>query len=370
MGRVCFPVSRLTLQRDRMALQGKVSVGTNTKALLRSIQPDRIAVIAHENIDEMAAQGLVEARVKAVINAAPTMDGHYCLYGPAILLRAGIPIFEIAQHDYDAFHDDMDIAIEGSSIIQLSDRTIKMVPFTLEQWILLNEHAQNNVEQQLRDFIDNTLHFAALEKENITNPLPLPFIKTVMLNKHVLVVVRGKSHKQDLLALQPYIDDVQPVLIGVDGGADALLSLGYKPDVIIGDMDSVSDAALYCGAELVVHAYPDGRAPGLLRLQELKLHAVTVKARGISEDAALLLAHEKNAKQIVIVGAHTNMNEFLAKGRKGMGSTLLVRMKVGAKLIDAKGVSTLIAKRVQTQLVEEVDYAEASQGHYRYSRME
>lgn len=355
-------MARLTLQREAVAFQGKVNVGTNTKALLRSIQPHRVAVIVHENIDEMAAHGLIEAHVKAVINAAPTMNGHYPLHGPAILLRAGIPIFEIARHDYYAFQDDMAISVDEDSSIQLSDRTIASVPFTLERWMLLNEHAQSNVGKQLDYFIDNTLHYASLEKSSVTSALSLPFIKTVMLNKQVLIVVRGRGYKQDLLSLQRYINVMHPVLIGVDGGADALLELGYKPDVIIGDMDSVSDAALFCGAELIVHAYPDGRAPGLQRLHELNLNAVTIKANGISEDVALLLAYEKKAQQIVTIGAHTCMNEFLAKGRKGMGSTLLVRMKVGSKLIDAKGISTL--------LVKEDRYADANDGINRYPSVE
>lgn len=363
-------MARLTLQREEVAFQGKVNVGMNTKALLRSIQPHRIAVLVHENIDEMAAHGLIEAKVKAVINAAPTMNGHYPLYGPAILLRAGIPIIEIARQDYYAFEDDMDIIVDQSSFIQLSEHTIASVPFTLERWMILNEQAQNNIGKQLNHFIDNTLNYAALEKNMVISPMSLPFIKTVLHNKPVLIVVRGRGYKQDLLTLQHYINTVKPVLIGVDGGADAMLRLGYKPDLIVGDMDSVSDEALYSGAELIVHAYRDGRAPGLQRLHELNLNAATIEASGTSEDVALLLAYEKKAKQIVTVGAHTCMNEFLAKGRKGMGSTMLVRMKVGAKLIDAKGISMLFPGHVNDQHGEEVGYAHAHEGFNRYPSVE
>jgi uncharacterized membrane-anchored protein len=140
---------------------------------------------------------------------------------------------------------------------------------------------------------------------------------------------------------------MKPVLIGVDGGADALLEAGSKPDVIIGDFDSVSDTALRCGASLVVHAYADGNAPGAARLDALGLPYTRFLAAGTSEDIAMLLAFEKGAELIVAVGTHNSMVEFLDKGRPGMASTFLVRMKVGPILVDAKGVSRLYRSQVR-----------------------
>ncbi len=146
--------------------------------------------------------------------------------------------------------------------------------------------------------------------------------------------------------LRPYIREYRPILLGVDGGADALLEAGYRPDVIVGDMDSVSDAALTSGAEVVVHAYPDGRAPGLQRVQDLGVRAVVFPAAGTSEDVAMLLADEKGASLIVAVGTHATLVEFLDKGRQGMASTFLTRLRVGGKLVDAKGVSRLYRSRI------------------------
>lgn len=350
MGRVCFPVGPLTLQRAEVTVHGQVSVGANTKILLRSIEPHRIAVISHEDLDEMAAQSLIEAQVKAVINAAPTISGHYPLYGPALLLQSGIPILEISERDFEYFDNGMDVWIHNFSYIELADRSIAATPLTLEHCVNMNRLAQQNFGELLNDFIDNTLFYALQDKDSITSPLHTPPLKTSFMNRHVVVVVRGQGYKNDLYSLQSYIDEVKPALIGVDGGADALLEQGYKPDIIIGDMDSVSDEALRCGAEIVVHAYGDGRAPGMTRVASLGLEAGTIRAKGISEDVALLLAYEKCAELIIIVGSHTCMYDFLAKGRKGMGSSLLVRMKVGAKLIDAKGFSKLFntaARRIQ-----------------------
>jgi uncharacterized membrane-anchored protein len=139
------------------------------------------------------------------------------------------------------------------------------------------------------------------------------------------------------------------VLIGVDGGADALLDRGAVPDLIIGDFDSVSERALRCGAQLIVHGFTDGRAPGAERLDELGLPYTVFSAPGTSEDVAMLLAYEKGAELMVAVGTHNSMVEFLDKGRAGMASTFLVRMKVGDALVDAKGVSRLYRSSVRTK---------------------
>jgi len=176
----------------------------------------------------------------------------------------------------------------------------------------------------------------------------VPDVATQIDGRHVLVVVRGYDYKEDLQALRPYIRDYRPVLIGVDGGADALREAGYQPDMIVGDMDSVSDDSLTCGAEVVVHAYADGRAPGLPRVQELGVDAITFPAAATSEDVAMLLADEKGARLIVAVGTHATLVEFLDKGRSGMASTFLTRLRIGGKLVDAKGVSRLYRSRIST----------------------
>jgi uncharacterized membrane-anchored protein len=160
-------------------------------------------------------------------------------------------------------------------------------------------------------------------------------------------VVRGYNYKEDLAALRPYIKDVHPILIGVDGGADALIEHGYRPNLILGDMDSVSERALTSGAEIVLHAYPNGVAPGEERLTALGLPHKTLKVSGTSEDMAFLLAHGKGADLIVAVGSHGNLREFLDKGRMGMASTFLVRLRVGEILVDAKGVSRMYRGRMR-----------------------
>lgn len=336
---------RIDRQRNGTAeleLEGTVRVGDSTKRLLLGIDPRQIIVIRHRDLDDVAAESIIRAKVRAVINAQPTMSGRYPIFGGKMLLEAGIPVLEIAEEHFGRFADGMAVRLFADRI-ELGGEAdaIPAKPFTMDRWRELNEAARHHLHEELNDFIDNTLHYAGKEKEFVTRPLVWPPLNTRIANRHAVVVVRGSGYQNDLKAIKDYIADYRPVLIGVDGGADALLECGYKPDLIVGDMDSVTDEALCCGAELLVHAYPDGRAPGLERVRKLRLEAHLVPAPGTSEDIALLLAYEKQAELIVTLGAHTHMLDFLQKGRKGMGSTLLVRMKIGSRLVDAKGVSKL-----------------------------
>ncbi|MEC0230949.1 putative cytokinetic ring protein SteA [Paenibacillus alba] len=320
--------------------KGKISVGAITKVLLRDLPPGRIVVLQHRDLDEVVAQELIDHKVKAVINCLTTMSGAYPTQGPLMLLQAQIPIWEVDSSMFDFFTANSEIAIYENEV-RIGHFHMACASFTKEKWLHFQQlaHAQSN--QLLEQFIENSLTYAMREKKAVLEPLPLLPLQTEMTDKHVLIVSRGKGYKKDLLAAKAFIAEVKPILIGVDGGADALLELGYQPHFIVGDMDSVTDEALFCGAEIIVHAYPDGTAPGLARTNRLGLFAHVLPCFGTSEDAALLLANEHGAQWLVTVGAHTHMIDFLEKGREGMGSTLLVRMKIGARLVDIKSIGVL-----------------------------
>ncbi len=335
-------------ERIQGPIIGIAVVGRNTKQVLRKAKPQQILVLDHRDLDEMAAMSIIELKCMAVINSASSMSGDYPSKGPLLLLEAGIPILEIEPLHFSIFEDDMQIHIEEQ--ITCSKHPLISVPylrFSKEKWEAKQQIADSNVGIRLSDFIDNTLKYAQKEKDFVILPLEVPSLRTMMNSKHVVVVVRGSGYKNDLQALKDYIEDYRPILIGVDGGADALMEYGYIPDLIVGDMDSVSDDALRLGKEIIVHAYPDGRAPGMTRVQALGLKAEQIPSYGTSEDVAMLLAYEQKAELIVTLGTHTHMIDFLEKGRKGMASTILVRMKIGSKLVDAKGVSKLYHRPMQ-----------------------
>jgi uncharacterized membrane-anchored protein len=283
---------------------------------------------------------LIEAGVKAVINAGKTMSGRIMTKGPLMLLQSEIPVLEINPLWFPFFQDGMSIELNESGI-SFEHIVIPCTLFTRSRWSQLYEQAAGCFHERLAGFIDNSLYYADKERSFILSPFPCPRLRTKLEGSHVVVVSRGNGYREDLDTIRAYIKRNRPVLVAVDGGADALLGNGFVPDLIIGDMDSVTDAALRCGAEIIVHSYSDGRSPGLERVRSLGLTCETLSAPGTSEDIALLLAYEMKAEWIVSIGAHSHMNEFLEKGRAGMGSTLLVRMKIGGKLIDMKGIHYL-----------------------------
>lgn len=335
---MALPVGR---RRSRAAAR-VARVDRRTKDLLRRVQPGEVAVIDHEDLDRVAAEGLVERGVAAVVNAAPSISGRYPTLGPLILLEAGIPLVDsVGPLLMSKVREGDEVWLDGDRIYVGDELVGVGVRQTKESVRSAMAVAQQGLAEQFERFARNTLDYLARERDLLFGGAGLPSLDHDLTGRHVLVVVRGPDYKNDLAALRPYIREVRPVLVGVDGGADALLEEGYRPDLIVGDMDSVSEEALRSGAELVVHAYRDGYAPGEARLRALGLPYKVLRASGMSEDVAFLLAHEKGADLIVAVGTHGNLREFLDKGRRGMASTFLVRLRVGEILVDAKGVSRM-----------------------------
>jgi uncharacterized membrane-anchored protein len=294
---------------------------------------------------------LIQKKVKGVLNYSPSMTGHYPSLGTIKLIEANIPVFDVDQpiKVKDVLSQGDTITIEEQELwvhkLKASYFLTTLTPYTQDHIQKKLSIAKTKLVDSLRMFTQNTLEFAQKEMNEILKPIQLPPLNVQFENRHVVVVTRGSGYIDDLRAIKGYIDEKKPLLIGVDGGADAILACGYSPDIIIGDMDSVSIEALKSGAEVIVHAYEDGHAPGLEFLSRNGIQAHSFSCFGTSEDAAHLLAYEAGALLIVTLGSHTNMVDFLEKGRKGMGSTLLVRLKIGERLVDAKGVRLLYPHR-------------------------
>ncbi len=331
-----------------MICKGIVKKDYKTKNLVKRLAFGDIALIKHRDIDEVAALSLIDRRPRLILNAEKSISGKYPNRGPHILVNSGIDIIDLENENiFEKIEDGIDLKIIENRIY-CDDKLIGRGTLLSKDYINDQiELSKLNIESELDNFIENTLDYAKREKSMILGRINLPDIAIDMNNKHVLVVVRGKDYKEDLAAIRTYIQEMKPILIGVDGGGDALLEFGYIPDIVIGDMDSVSDKCLRKCKEIIVHAYDNGFAPGLNRVKGLELNHTTFPSHGTSEDIAMLLAYEKGADFIVAVGTHTNMIDFLEKGRKGMASTFLVRLKVGSKLIDAKGVNKLYKERIK-----------------------
>ncbi len=328
--------------RPEAPIEGTARLGERTKHLVKRLRPGDVAVIDHLNIDRIAAEELIEAGVAAVLNASPSSDGRYPNSGPLMLAHAGVRLIDAPGAGLFQLLKDGDRVRISAGTVLIGDQEVLRghVLGTAELESQLEEQRER-IDEALAEFAENTVAHVRQETDLLTGTVEFPNTRATFRDRHVLIVVRGDRHRRDLKALRAYIRDVRPLIVAVDGGADGVLEAGLKPDVILGDMDSASDAALACGAELVVHAYPDGRAPGCERLVEAGLPHTVVPAAGTSEDVAMLMAFEKGAALIVSVGAHFNLIEFLDRKRGGMSSTFLTRLRIGERLVDAKGVSRL-----------------------------
>ncbi|KPU28102.1 thiamin pyrophosphokinase [Caloranaerobacter sp. TR13] len=330
-----------------MRIKGIVKKDQKTKRLIYKLRPGDIALLCHEDIDEIAAEALIKSKVKCIINTEKTITGYYPNKGPLKLLKSRIPIYETDDRSiFNLVKNGEIIEIEDNKVFYLNECIGKCRLIEEDEILSLYNLGCKNFDTKLNDFIDNTIFYIKKEKNWIVNKVDLPKVETLIKNRHVLIVVRGNGYKEDLRAIFDYIKSKKPVLIGVDGGGDALLEFGLVPDIVIGDLDSVSDRCLQLCKEIIVHAYPNGYAPGMARVKDKGLEAKIFSSIGTSEDIAMLLAYNYGAELIVSVGTHNCMIDFLEKGRKGMSSTFLVRTKIGSKLVDAKGINKLYDEKL------------------------
>jgi uncharacterized membrane-anchored protein len=326
---------------------GNARLGRRTKDLVKRLRPGDVAIIDHTDLDRVSAEELVDAGVRAVVNVSPSSSGRFPNPGPLELVRAGVCLVDAPGADlFDTVSEGELLTLRSGALWRNGTRLAEGVELTERDLVAALAEQQGRVTEALEAFADNTLRHLRDEGRLLADGIDFPALKTRFRDRHAVVVARGPGYKRDLRIVRPYIRNFKPVLVAVDGGADALLEMGLKPELIVGDFDSVSDAALRAGAELLVHAYPDGRAPGAERLRGLGLQYETVAAPGISEDVALLLAHDRGAELIVAVGTHFNLVEFMERDRAGMASTFVTRLKVGESLVDAKGVSRLVSGRI------------------------
>jgi len=328
--------------RAEAPIEGTARLGERTKHLVKRLRPGEVAVIDHIDIDRIAAEELIEAGVVAVLNASPSSQGRYPNAGPLLLARAGVRLIDAPGAGlFERLKDGDRVRVAGDTVFRGVEEVARGRVLGIAELEQEMQEHRKRIDEALAEFAENTVAHVREETDLLTGNVAFPPTRASFRDRHVLIVVRGDRHRRDLKALRAYIRDVRPLIVAVDGGADGVLEAGLRPDVILGDMDSASDAALCCGAELIVHAYPDGRAPGRERLLAAGLDHQVVPAAGTSEDVAMLMAHEKGAALIVSVGAHFNLVEFLDRKRGGMSSTFLTRLKIGERLVDAKGVSRL-----------------------------
>jgi uncharacterized membrane-anchored protein len=341
-------VARPVLGRSEpRTLRGRARLGRRTKLLARRLARGEIAIIDHPGLDRVSAEDMIAARVCAVINCSRSLSDSYPNMGPLLLAEAGIALIDVPDDSlFERCRDGELLEVTSHGELRRDGELLAAGrALGLAELQAQTRARRDQIGEALERFALNTIEHMREERELLAGKLELPPLASDFRDRPALVVVRGGGYLDDLRSLRSYIRDVRPIIVAVDGAVDGLLDAGLRPDMIVGDMDSASDRALRCGAELVAHAYSDGHAPGRDRLERLGLAHAVVAVPGTSEDAAMLIAAEKGASLIVAVGSQLNLVEFLDRDRKGASSSFLTRLRIGEILVDAKGVSRLYRPR-------------------------
>lgn len=327
---------------------GIARVDKNTKRLLDRVGPGDIVILDELDLDRITADALVDADVAAVINASPSISGRYPNLGPEVLVAHGIVLIDDAGPEvFKRINDGQRVRVDEDAVY-IGDRRVARGEELgeLEVADKMSE-AKAGLVDHLEAFSGNTIEFIRSESPLLIDGVGVPDVDIRLADRHVVVVSDGPGHLEDLKRIKPFIKEYAPVLVGVDRGADSLIEAGYRPDLIIGDPENIKSSTLKCGAQVVLPADPDGHAPGLERIQDLGVGAMTFPAAGSASDLALLLVDHHEASLIVTVGQAASIDEFFDRGRRDTNpSTFLTRLKVGSKIVDAKAVATLYRSRV------------------------
>ena len=324
-------------------IKGRAYKNEFTKKLTENVSKNNIAIIKHRAIDLVAAQDLLYRNVKAIINCEKTIDKKYSLDGINFMLDNKMKIYDISDKNFfDTVLDGDLIYIDNLNKIYINKRLFSnCVPVTKYDCTKIIDENKKNAIKSNYCFIKNTMKYINCELEYFIHENKTPEIITNIKDREVIIVSRGRNYREDLKTVKRFIINKNIIIISVDGGANAITDIGLKSNIIIGDMDSVNDRSLFNCNEILIHQYSNGYAPGLNRIQSMGLGYKLLQIKGTSEDAAIYMAKLKGASTIYMIGSHTGIEEFTEKGRGGMGSTTILRMLIGSKIVDLKGVSTV-----------------------------
>jgi uncharacterized membrane-anchored protein len=336
-----------TLSRTRHepllpGLHGPARVERRAGALARRARPGDLAVIEHLDLDGPSAQLLVDARVAAVVNAAPSISGRYPNIGPQLLMAAGIPLLDAVGPEVMRLVDDGEkLRLDGDTLYRGDQPVCHGTLMTPQSVAAAMETARANLGAQLRSFAHATTEHLRRERDLLLDGSGVPGVGTPLAGRPVVVVTRGRGSEQDLRSLRSWLRTTDPVLVGVDEGADALLAAGLRPHLLVGDPRLMSEDVLESGAELVIRADRDGNVPGLDRAEQSGVEPVVFPMSGSSEDAALLLVEAHDPALVVGVGWHPTLAALVDSGRADMPSAFLTRLRLGDRFVDASAVAAL-----------------------------
>ncbi|MFC4785211.1 putative cytokinetic ring protein SteA [Nocardioides sp. MAHUQ-72] len=332
---------------------GTARVERRTRSLLPRLRAGDIAVLDQLDMDRATAQALVDTGVVAVVNASPMISGRYANLGPELLADAGVLLVDgIGLEGLGAVKDGSRVRLhEGTVLVEdepvASGREVDGDAVRAEM-----AQARTGLATQLETFTHNTTEFLRREEDLLLHGRGLPRVSTSIEGRPVVVVVAGPDHAAQLRAVRAYVREQQPVLIGVERGAEILREAGHRPDIVVLDArtdeaDRPSARTLRGARDVVVRVDRGGDRSATEQLERLGVRPLRLETGATAEDAALVLADSAAPSVIVGVGLHATLDEFLDRQRPGLASTYLTRLKLGPRLVDADAVPRLYSGRVR-----------------------
>ena len=343
----------LSRNTSRPGVVGTARVDRDIDRLLRRVCPGDIVVLDILDLDRITADALVEADIAGVVNASASISGRYPNLGPEVLVANGVTLIdEAGPAVFKKVKDGARVRLHNGAVYSGDRRLVLGVERTDTEISDLMHEAKSGLVAHLEAFAGNTIEFIRSESPLLIDGIGIPEIDIDLRRRHVVLVGDERHATADLKSLKPFIKEYQPVLIGAGMGADVLRRAGYRPQLIVGDPDQLSTDVLRCGAQVVLPADADGHAPGLERIQDLGVGAMTFPAAGSAMDLALLLADHHGAALLVTAGHTASIETFFDRTRQqSTPSMFLTRLKVGEKLVDARAVATLYRNRISAGAV-------------------
>jgi uncharacterized membrane-anchored protein len=333
------------------ALTGTCRVERDPALLIGRLRRGDVAVIDRMDLDRATALQLVGAGVVAVVNAAPTVSGRYPSLGATVLLDAGVALLDEAGTDaLSLLRDGERVSIDGNEV-RRGDQVVltgrRQDTATVTDAVA---RAEAGLATQMEVFAATSAEYLRREHATLLEPGVVPVLP-VLRDRDVLVVAPGPDHREQLLALKPFVREYRPAVVAVDEAADTVLALGFPLTVLIGDLGEVSDRALREAAHVVVRLDRDGGTPGLARVDRLGVSRETVSSGVRPVELALLLADDAGARTIVAAGCDRTLAAMLDSGRTDAAAAFVTRLRVGSRLLDATAVAQLHRPRISAWLV-------------------
>lgn len=331
---------------DGGPLSGPLRIESTVRTLVRRLRPGDIAVVDILDLDRQSAQSLVAAKPAAVVDVQAAISGRFPTSGPQVLLDAGITLVDQVGSDILSAQDGTEASItEGTIAIDgVPVASGRLVTDDVLAEVLVG--ASDGMRIQLANFTANALDQADSEADTILKGAGLPDVDVDvdMEGRHVVVVAPGAQHRKDLAAIKRYLRDHRPVIIAVGDAGDAALKYASSPDLIMGDLEGVSDDVLRSAGRVLIHE-PSGGNAGQARVDALGIAHGVVDSALSSTALAILLAQTRGADVIVTVGVEASLSDYLESVQTEVAGTFLARLQAGSRLVDAPALAHVYRHR-------------------------